>query len=1145
MAIKPVRTELFRFVSQRPVQLIDQEKKSLVFVSHPNPSASQFLKDLDEENISIARNQIQANAKKFKALTTARALPGQYEALQKFSLWLSRNKRQLSASRLVDHASHITPLNEADELYLWDQLFYQLVMKKNPTLRQACSNLLIANHFIRITKDQTVEDLARAFYEGNPNLISSDDYKRKFVKRLANAKILVPKVFSVTKSPWKKEELQKPVPNDNQLHKLPVSELNHSRELLTLGNKNARSRARYQTLGHVKENLKKNFTRRGARNKSIEEILKDPELQLDARTRTQLEKHPDKSVNIFTYYKDINHDMVDENRTLRETTDKMLDTPGDSIADYCYLIQLDFETKSDTLTFSVKVPKRSIQVSKADLTIYKGSQKVGSTQTLLLLESDSLIKTYDVLPDQHFNVDESATFSIKGSVILSDGHSIDINVTISAKDNTYYSCATTPDTPDEVDSPELYGVNRIGMGIFRRVEQEVCCYVPGEVSHIENIMAREYKERSTRHFTSTEDTVETSADTEVETNTDTSTTVRNEVQKAVSEVMSNANQLSAGASTGATGKTPYGDFSADASLGFAMTNAAANSDMEATTYAQDITSAAAERVLQKTSEKRTSKIVKEFEEKIRHGYDNREGDEHVTGIYRWIDIIYTNRLVNYGNMEMVEFLIPEPSRFYKDTILGLNKPKKPNNQGGDDEAEKLKSLDDLGIKSPEDIKAYHHENIGIAAGNTVGNYFQELANYYGIVLDGPKEYDKKQTIPLVAAGLDHKKPHTKPNSVMIETGYELTRMQFSGHFVHNPGGDNNPTMFSISAAGEQWEKRLSEKNQNKDKFTYNIPSYTKEQQEEQQEFYDEHNLNMSAPDITIFDFSDSITGMVDASLTAHRTISYNVNIELTVVIAPEVLLEWKTDTFKALSDAYKAYLDGEAQNAAEEDKKKDEELAKLATGNTALNRRVEIRELKRAAIEMITRPFGFYIGGKFLGTGKCRVNFPKQSKEWEVYSSHVKFFEQAFEWDIMAYIFYPYYWADRCDWRKLLKAEDPIDQIFESFLQSGMARMVVPVRRGFENAVNYYFETGEIWNGGDLVLDTDDELYLSIDDELEEPESFVEDEWQTRVPTTLTLIQGDSAFLKGEGLPCCDKVTGEDETGIDGSKALLGVMKEG
>ena len=67
-------------------------------------------------------------------------------------------------------------------------------------------------------------------------------------------------------------------------------------------------------------------------------------------------------------------------------------------------------------------------------------------------------------------------------------------------------------------------------------------------------------------------------------------------------------------------------------------------------------------------------------------------------------------------------------------------------------------------------------------------------------------------------------------------------------------------------------------------------------------------------------------------------------------------------------------------------------------------------------------------------------------------------------------------------------------------------------------------ETGRIWNGSGLVVDTDDELYLSIVDEMTEIKGFIDgDEWETIVPSDLTIIQAKSAFLEDEGLPCCEE----------------------
>jgi len=200
-----------------------------------------------------------------------------------------------------------------------------------------------------------------------------------------------------------------------------------------------------------------------------------------------------------------------------------------------------------------------------------------------------------------------------------------------------------------------------------------------------------------------------------------------------------------------------------------------------------------------------------------------------------------------------------------------------------------------------------------------------------------------------------------------------------------------------------------------------------------------------------------------------------------------------------------------------------------------------MRELQRIAIELLTKPFGINMGEDFYSIHKCKVYEVKQNANWEKYAAYVKFFEQAIDWKLMAYLFYPYYWADKCDWAELVQTKDENDPIFESFLQSGMARMTIPVRRGFENAVDYYMETGDIWNGGGLVVDTDDQLYLSIEDELKEIEGFVEDEWETRVPTALTIVQGKSVYLDDEGLPCCEHLTEEGiDTQLLASEALLG-----
>ncbi|MCL2597678.1 MAG: hypothetical protein FWD66_08505, partial [Paludibacter sp.] len=105
--------------------------------------------------------------------------------------------------------------------------------------------------------------------------------------------------------------------------------------------------------------------------------------------------------------------------------------------------------------------------------------------------------------------------------------------------------------------------------------------------------------------------------------------------------------------------------------------------------------------------------------------------------------------------------------------------------------------------------------------------------------------------------------------------------------------------------------------------------------------------------------------------------------------------------------------------------------------------------------------------------------------------------------------------------------------LFRSFMQAGMARVVVTVRPGFEEAVAHYMATGQIWNGGGTAV-IGDSLYLSIVDELKEQEYTVDGSWETMLPTNLIALQRSGVAIDAEGLPVLDA------DAITGSNAELG-----
>jgi hypothetical protein len=121
----------------------------------------------------------------------------------------------------------------------------------------------------------------------------------------------------------------------------------------------------------------------------------------------------------------------------------------------------------------------------------------------------------------------------------------------------------------------------------------------------------------------------------------------------------------------------------------------------------------------------------------------------------------------------------------------------------------------------------------------------------------------------------------------------------------------------------------------------------------------------------------------------------------------------------------------------------------------------------------------------------------------------------------MQYVFYPYYWArpkDDCSgWTDRALSSNP-SYTMEEFLKAGYARVVVPVREGFDRAVSYFITEGEVY-GGEGEPDITDPLYISIVDEIRDRADVGKDEipvgtpWETRVPTAAVIVR------KSETLP--------------------------
>lgn len=180
---------------------------------------------------------------------------------------------------------------------------------------------------------------------------------------------------------------------------------------------------------------------------------------------------------------------------------------------------------------------------------------------------------------------------------------------------TIMALAADADLEPGNDDVKLYGVKRIGVMEYKRVEQRVCCYVAGEVSHIENIMAREYKEKETRNLNRFETIQEDTTERESEKMTDTTTTERHEINTEISQVIQEEQSRQIGINAGVSGFYHSGDVwgvdvFANTNMNFTNSSAKTGSVSTSEALAKEYVERATQRLVEKISSKRIKNVAR-------------------------------------------------------------------------------------------------------------------------------------------------------------------------------------------------------------------------------------------------------------------------------------------------------------------------------------------------------------------------------------------------------------------------------------------------------------------------------------------------------------------------------------------------------
>lgn len=614
-------------------------------------------------------------------------------------------------------------------------------------------------------------------------------------------------------------------------------------------------------------------------------------------------------------------------------------------------------------------------------------------------------------------------------------------------------------------------IKPLGIGDLLVVKESLLKYSLGEIAHVENVMQSENKERVHRRLDRQEETYTTSTESTEESERDLQLTDRFELQRETQKTIETSTTAEAGATFSAK-FGPVVEVSANANV--TLSSSKSESEKIASNYAKEIVDKSVTRITESLKEEIIKTTLLEIEETNTHGFNN-DSENHIAGIYRWLEKYHLAQIYNYGSRLMMEFIIPEPAALYLYSLAN-------------------KQVDGITLEKPKDLEEdFSYETI------TTSNYHIYASDYK---VQGIKPPPAKYTT--IATAINEpmtEKPlfnnaskefytiTTKADTTLqVPDGYEAIEAYVIGTWTSLLGLDNamdaNKDSFD---SDEDYEFKI----------VVGRETFDKRNSETFKEMNDE--------DLTI-----------PIAVRAFNVLAYAFTVEIKCKRKSTTLDEWKIETYNAIIDSYnslKAEYDAQLSNATAN-------ATSYNFGNSPdAKRKTEQDELKRGCITLLTdQHFADFKAVERNATSKYgypEIDVAKAMEE----KDYTLFFEQAFDWPQMTYIFYPYFWGDKSYWMDLMNLQDD-DADFQAFLKAGAARVIVPVREGeaYINAVTYYLESGLIWNGGEAPV-IGDELYLSIADEIKSTEDLsltnavpVGEPWEVKIPTSLVLLQDDASL---------------------------------
>ena len=490
-----------------------------------------------------------------------------------------------------------------------------------------------------------------------------------------------------------------------------------------------------------------------------------------------------------------------------------------------------------------------------------------------------------------------------------------------------------------------------------------------------------------------------------------------------------------------------------------------------TNYARTVTDRAVNTLTQTVRQQRVQRERKVLSDRAFHQLDNSTGQKTIRGIYQWVDKTYQVKTLNYGKRLLYDVVIPEPAAFL---ISALKNAAQPENFALTKPVEPTIAPTDL----------------------TAANYATWAAQYGVSGSVTPPPVELSTTFANTNADV--------AGASMDAYGNKYNDKQFISHFtIQVPDG--------YTAIGGYIQRTNSD-------FDASLPGDTDHR--EMEFFIGENTFKRFATgDALNYSFTlNGETGQIPVTVRSFAaTLQFNYAVGINCRRTDNAYEQWQLKTHSVIVAGYQRQRTNYLDELSKYQAAVRTQMA-LAHGFSR-DSTMERQELKKAFLQLLMSE---HFTDVYFPTPDPTA-FPPDPEYVKKWGAVTAFFERAFEWEHLMYLYYPYFWGRKAKWGELILIQD-LDPQFEAFLTAGAARVVVPVRPGFENALAHYHETGDVWMGEEIP-DMFSEQYVSIIAEIkarnDDPgEEVCVEEWEVRLPTTLVMAREDNELPSWPKVAC-------------------------